>query len=236
MIKKDKLKTTSTNQSKIWNKEYSNPKLVSNNIEPQAFALRFFRYLRKKKMKWQDMRVLDLGTGNGRNAIHLARLGANVTGIDVSDVAIGFAKKNIAGEDLIIDFRVANMGEKCDFVDDQFNVIIDATSSNSLNETEREVYLSEVYRVLASGGYFFVRALCKDGDDNAKKLIKMYPGKEKDTYIIPNVGLVERVFTREDFLATYARFKIETITKTTSYSRIGNQSYKRNFWIAVLRK
>lgn len=236
MIKKDKLKTTSTNQSKIWNKEYSNPKLVSNNIEPQAFALRFFRYLRKKKMKWQDMRVLDLGTGNGRNAIHLARLGANVVGIDVSDVAIGFAKKNIAGEDLIIDFRVTNMGERYDFVDDQFNVIIDATSSNSLNETEREVYLSEVYRVLASGGYFFVRALCKDGDDNAKKLIKMYPGKEKDTYIIPNVGLVERVFTREDFLATYSRFQIETITKTTSYSRIGNQSYKRNFWIAVLRK
>lgn len=236
MIKKDKLKTTSTNQSKIWNKEYSNPKLVSNNIEPQAFALRFFRYLRKQKMKWQDIRVLDLGTGNGRNAIHLARLGANVTGVDVSDVAIGFAKKNIAGEELEIDFRVASMGEKYDFVDDQFNVIIDATSSNSLNEAEREIYLSEVYRVLAPGGYFFVRALCKDSDDNAKKLIKMYPGKEKDTYITPNVGLVERVFTREDFLETYARFQIETLTKTTSYSRIGNQSYKRNFWIALLRK
>lgn len=223
------------NQSQIWNKEYSDSKLVTKKQEPQAFMLRFFRYLRKQGMQWNNLRVLDLGCGNGRNIIHLASLGASAVGIDISQVAVELARENARDKGVNIDFRVCHMGEKLIFPNNSFNLIIDATSSNALNESEREIYLSEVERVLEKNGYFFVRALCKDGDQNAKKLIKMYPGLEKDTYKIPNVGLVERVFTKEDFFKTYERFEIETMVKTTSYSKIGNQSYKRNFWICCLR-
>jgi SAM-dependent methyltransferase len=39
--------------------------------------------------------ALDLGMGQGRNAIYLAGQGWDVTGVDISDVAVEQAKKNV---------------------------------------------------------------------------------------------------------------------------------------------
>lgn len=105
-------------------------------------------------------------------------------------------------------------------------------SSNSLNEAEREIYLQEVSRVLKPGGHFFVRGLCKDGDKNAKNLIKLSPGKEHDTYINQDMNLVERVFSKEDFIETYSKyFEIQQLIKKTNYAEFKGQSYKRNYWL-----
>jgi len=90
---------------------------------------------------------------------------------------------------------------------------------------------------LKSGGYFFVRIPAKDGDPNAKKLLKQFPAKEKDTYIIPEFGLKERVFSREDLIDCYGKlFEIVKLEKETRYTTYGSKKYKRNFWILVLRK
>ena len=55
-------------------------------------------------------RVLDLGVGQGRNALPLARRGCQVTGIDTSQVAVDTvnrlaAKENLPLEALLQDFR-----------------------------------------------------------------------------------------------------------------------------------
>ena len=82
-----------------------------------------------------------------------------------------------------------------------------------------------------------MKALCKEGDENAKKLIAQHPGGEKDTYLIQELGLIERVFSKEDFEATYKQFFIILeLKKKTSYTRMNNRVYKRNFWIAYLQK
>ena len=102
---------------------------------------------------------------------------------------------------------------------------------------ERKVYLAETYRVLKPEGYFFVKALCKDGDQNAKNLLKQFSGTEKDTYVMPKTEIVERVWSKEDFVTTYKKyFKILHLEKKTNYSRMNNRSYKRNFWIAYMQK
>ena len=110
-------------------------------------------------------------------------------------------------------------------------------SSNSLNESEREIYLAEVNRVLKNGGHFFVRALCKDGDSNAKNLLKLSPGPEYDTYIIKDMNLVERVFSKADFTKDYSKyFKIQELIKKTNYAQFKGRSYKRNYWLAYMKK
>jgi hypothetical protein len=87
------------------------------------------------------------------------------------------------------------------------------------------------------GGYMFVRALCKDGNKNVKNLLKDSPGKEYDTYIIKEIGLTERVFSREDFIKTYEQyFKILSLTKKTNYSTFNNRIYKRDYWLVYLQK
>ncbi len=136
-----------------------------------------------------------------------------------------------------VDYRQGDMGEPIKVEDASIDVIIDVTSSNSLNEKGREIYLSECARALRSGGYMFVRALCKDGNKNVKNLLKDSPGKEYDTYIIKEIGLTERVFSREDFTKMYSKlFKILNLEKKTSYTTFNGRIYKRDYWLAYLKK
>jgi len=189
------------------------------------------------ELDFDGMTILDLGSGTGRNSYYFAELGAKVTGFEISQTAINLAKENMSGTTFDIEYEKRSMGEKFPLKDSSVDIVLDITSSNSLLEKEREVYLFETNRVLKTDGYFFVKALCKDGDDNAKYLLKNNPGKEKDTYIMPETEITERVWTKEDFISTYEKyFKILYLEKKTNYSKVNNRSYKRNFWIAYMKK
>lgn len=226
------------NQGNIWEKEYRNPKLVTKNDGPQADTLRFLKFL-KKDQKWrvEDRTALDLGCGTGRNSNYLADNGNSVIGIELSKTALNIAKERMNEMDLNVDYRLGDIGVPYDIADSSIDLVLDVTSSNSLNEAGREVYLKEVHRVLKNGGYFFVRALAKDGNKNVKNLLKDSPGPEYDTYIIKEIGLVERVFSREDFIAMYSKyFKILHLEKKTSYTTFNDRIYKRDYWLAYMQK
>ncbi len=224
-------------QEKVWENEYRNSKLLTKENKPQSDTVRFVQFLKKFDGKAQATTVLDLGSGTGRNSFYFAELGCDVFGLEISKTAIEIAKQNAKDASLNIDYKKQSIGEKFPLRDNSMDIVLDVTSSNSLTESEREVYLFETHRVLKSGGYFFVKALCKDGDDNAKYLLKNLPGKEKDTYIMPGLGVTERVWTKEDFTTTYEQyFTILKLEKKTSYPRMNNRSYKRNFWIAYMKK
>lgn len=225
-------------QENVWDREYRKTKLLTLENKPQADMVRFVRWLQKeKKVFLENLQILDIGSGTGRNSFYFAELGARVVGFEISETAIKIAKENLKGLSYDISYEKRSVGEKFPLEDGSVDVVLDVTSSNSLNEKEREVYLNETNRVLKSGGYFFVKALCLDGDINAKYLLKNFGGKEKDTYIMPELGVTERVWSREDFIKTYEKyFKILHIEKKTSYSRMNDRSYRRNFWIAYLTK
>ncbi len=234
-------------QFSAWEREYANPTFLTLDNEPQKDTTRFARYvkdtLRKRfpdsEMNWSGMSVLDLGSGTGRNTNYFAELGTTAFGIELSSTAVRQAKKDAEQRSLThkVKFIEGTMGEKFPFEDNQFDIVIDVTSSNSLTEKEREIYLKEVYRVLKKDGFFFVKALAKDGDQHAKYLIAHNPGKEKDTYIIPEQGIQERVFTKQDFISTYSPFfTIDEMDKKTTYTRFGDRSFKRNFWIVYMSK
>ena len=234
-------------QEKVWEAEYKRSKLLTKENKPQADVVRFVKYLNKQfklcggqtSTEFGGKTILDLGSGIGRNSFYFAGLGAKMIGFEISQTAIDIAKNNLSMSKMPFDieYRKQSIGKKFPLEDGSVDIVLDVTSSNSLTEREREVCLSETNRVLKRGGYFFVKALCKDGDDNAKYLLKNNPGKEKDTYIIPELGVTERVWSREDFTSTYEKyFSILNLEKKTSYSRMNNRSYKRNFWLAYMKK
>jgi len=239
-------------QYEAWENEYRNPLLVTKNDAPQQDVLRFFKWLKKtKKFRLFEKQVLDLGCGTGRNSNYVANLGNNVVGIDISDTAlkiahdraskifdqaITFSANGWTGNENI-SYLKQNIGSSYPFDDKSFDMILDITSSNSLNEAERATYLAEMSRVLKDDGYIFVRALCKDGDKNAKNLIKISPGHEYDTYIMKDIHLVERVFSETDLRSLYGQyFDILSLEKKSGYAQFKGQSYKRNYWLAYLKK
>ena len=227
-----------THQGNTWDKEYKNPLFVTKNEGPQADTLRFLKYLKKEeKFKLEDKVILDLGCGTGRNANYLAERENKVIGIEISKTALNLAKERANDLGLNVDYRLGDIGEKYNIDDNSVDVILDVTSSNSLDEKGREIYLNEMNRVLKKDGYIFVRALCKDGNKNVKNLLKDSPGREYDTYVIKEIGLTERVFSRDDFIKMYSKFfKILKLEKKTSYTTFNNRIYKRDYWLAYLQK
>lgn len=227
-----------SNQGNTWEREYRNPKLVTKNDGPQADTLRFLKFLKKEqKYKVEEKSILDLGCGTGRNSNYLADIGNTVIGIEISKTAITLAKNRAKEMGVNVDYRLGDIGESYDIKDNSVDIVIDVTSSNSLNEKGRVVYLNEINRVLKTGGYLFVRALCKDGNKNVKNLLKQSPGREYDTYVMKDMGLTERVFSREDFVKMYGKyFKILSLEKKTGYATVDNRIYKRDYWLAYLQK
>lgn len=227
-------------QEKVWDREYKRSTFLTKENKPQADVVRFVKWLRDEQFEVEGKNILDLGCGTGRNSYYFAELGADVTGIEISKTALDIAKENLIkdGKQIYaIAYIKQSIGEKFPLADNSFDVLLDVTSSNSLLEVERDTYLSESNRVLKSRGYFFTKALCKDGDDNAKTLLKKSPGKEKDTYIMPETNIHERVWSKEDFIQTYEKyFKIFSLEKKTSYTRMNDRVYKRNFWICYMQK
>ena len=226
------------NQGKSWEKEYKKPQLMTGDNKPQADVLRFLKYLKKEeKYKVEDRNILDLGSGTGRNSNYLASLGNNVIGIEISETALKIAKVNATKENLNIDYRLGDIGREYDIQNESIDIILDVTSSNSLNENGREIYLKEIHRVAQKGGYVFVRALCKDGNTNVKNLLKDSPGGEYDTYYMKDLDLIERVFSQKDIRDMYSKyFKILKLEKKTGYAKVAGRIYKRDYWIMYLQK
>jgi len=239
-----------SHQGLAWEKEYRDPLLVTKNDGPQADTLRFLKFLKKValpatrrdggdefKFSLEDKKILDLGCGTGRNSNYLADLGNKVIGLEISKTALSLAKERAREMGLSVDYRLADIGQPYDIEDNSIDLVLDVTSSNSLNDQGREIYLKEVVRVMKSNGYFFVRALAKDGNQNVKNLLKTSPGREYDTYVIKEIGLTERVFSRADFIQMYSQyFQILKLDKKTSYTTFNHRIYKRDYWLAYLTK
>jgi len=225
-------------QTKTWNKEYKKPLLLSLQSSPQNDVKDFLKFVRKiEKIELKGLSILDLGSGTGRNSNYLAELGSKVVGLEISKVAMELARKRAVEMGVTVDYRIYNIGTKYTFDDSSFDLVLDVLSSNSLNEMEREIYLTESHRILKPQGHFFVKALCKDGDKNAKNLLKISPGSEHDTYVNKDMGLVERVFSEKDFRSLYSRyFTILKLVKKTNYAKFRGQNYKRNYWLAYMKK
>ena len=60
-------------------------------------------------MTWKCCRVLDIGCGNGRHCIYLAKEGHHVIGLDVSAHGLKIAKKWILKEKLIVHLVLGDM-------------------------------------------------------------------------------------------------------------------------------
>ena len=221
-----------------WNSEYKNSKLMTKSVVPQKDFLRFLQWIKKNKhmdLK-SDITVLDLGCGVGRNAYYMAvTYGAKVYAWDFSDHAIQKGKKLFHHPNLMLEKR--DMTHSFPLEDSSVDLVLDITASNALSEQGRENYLKEVSRVLKPGGYMYVRTLAKEGDKNAQNLVKKFPGKEYDTYIHPELRIIERIFSGPDFKKIYEPYlRVIRMMRKTGYQRFGKQNYRRNYWNVYLMK
>ena len=82
-------------QELVWDREYRKSKLLTKENKPQTDVVHFVKYLHKQGSDINNSRILDLGSGTGRNSYYFAELGAKVIGFEISQTAIDIANKNL---------------------------------------------------------------------------------------------------------------------------------------------
>lgn len=97
--------------------------------------------------------ALEIGCGEGRNAIYLASKGLTVTAIDISHVAINNAKEIASKKQLNVKFIDDNMFTH-DFQSDKFEFVYDSGMFHHLAPHRRLSYLEIIDKVLIKNGYF----------------------------------------------------------------------------------
>ena len=97
-------------------------------------------------------RFLDLGTGPGTQAIHLASRGFEVTGTDLSENAINKAHKLSYQVNFIVDDILnSKLGDK------QFDYVFDRGCFHVLPVKERQKYVKEIKRILNDNGILLLK-------------------------------------------------------------------------------
>ncbi|MCP4914188.1 MAG: class I SAM-dependent methyltransferase [Oligoflexia bacterium] len=99
-----------------WDKKYSNTQYLFGK-SPAEFLAKNYQFIPR------GAKVLDLGMGEGRNAVFLARKGYKVTGVDISSVAVKKSKMLAKEFGVRINTLVADL-EKYDFKEGEFDAII----------------------------------------------------------------------------------------------------------------
>jgi SAM-dependent methyltransferase len=93
--------------------------------------------------------VLDVGCGTGVVAVTSARLGARVTGLDLTPALLERARENALVANLEIDWREGDV-EKLPFEDGAFDVVL--SQFGHIFAPQPELAIAEMLRVLKPGG------------------------------------------------------------------------------------
>lgn len=181
----------------FWDNEYASGGefLALSDAESEDLA-KFTRWLGRQKNELpleKNTEVLDLGCGNGRNLIFLAKnFGVKGTGYDISSAAVAEARR--AARDLPLSFETRSIAGALDLPDATQDLVLDMMSSHFLNESERTTLRDEVFRVLRPGGWLYMKTFLRDGDLHTARLLKSAPTKEAGTYVHPVIGVPEHAY------------------------------------------
>lgn len=121
-----------------------------------GYPASFYERLKESGVGAAGQRILDIGCGTGALTLELARRGAKVTGVDISDGQIKEARRRAEEESLPIDFRVSS-AEDSGLTAGSFDLI---TASQCWLYFDPQKMIPEVHRLLAPGGRLLTCHMC----------------------------------------------------------------------------
>ena len=202
-------------REKNWNLRYLNSDTPWEDSKPK-YGLKdiFSRYCQR------GTRVLEIGCGLGTNAHFLAKLGYNVSAIDISQKAIELASNKFVHKNLEFlcqDFSNAEFKRK-------FDVVFDKGCMHSYTQQESyNKFAESVSRVLTEDGVWINISGNADNPDNLEK-------RRLDEY--PRMSLTAIALAIEPF------FEIQEIKNTRYGEEVNFMAWtgvfkKRNFFLPV---
>ncbi|GAA3627258.1 class I SAM-dependent methyltransferase [Flavivirga jejuensis] len=106
----------------------------------------------------KSLEILDVATGTGKQALAFAKKGAKVTGMDLSEDMLHYARLNDKSK--MINFHCAN-GSKLPFDNNKFDIVTMSFALHCMTPDVRENTLREMKRVAKKGGRVMFIDYCK---------------------------------------------------------------------------
>ncbi len=164
----------------MWADAYISQQLLQVHLDPEVDLASRKKATIERTANWilsqnenQNLNILDLGCGPGLYTQLFAQKGHKVTGIDISENSIGYAKKQAEAKHLDINYINANY-LNLELEENQFDLVVMIyTDLGVLLPAERDKLIGLIYRVLKKGGTF-IFDLLNDEDLEHKMSPKSY--------------------------------------------------------------
>jgi ubiquinone/menaquinone biosynthesis C-methylase UbiE len=178
---------------------------------------------------YKGKNLLEVGCGAGIDLVRFAREGANVTGIDLSEIAIDLAYRNFMQSGLNVDLFVMN-GECMQFADNMFDVVYAHGVLQYTADTEKMI--AEIHRVLRPGGEAIMMVYNKYSWLNLMRNVTKVPLEHEDAPVLRKFSVIElkqllRPF--QDYRIVPERFPVKTKLHSGWKARLFNNVFVRAF-------
>lgn len=190
-------------------------------------------------------KVLDIGSGNGRNSIFLAKNGFQVEAIDKNKEYVQKLKKFSEKERLPIKTKLADV-KNLKLKEDYYSLILSVAILDFLRIYEFKKLIPKIKKSLKVDGIFYlvVFSIKDPAFKKCKKELKMVG---KNTFYLPQLKTFRHFFEKKEMLSLLKGFrvlKIETkkikdinnkkshfhqIIRITVKKRIGDRKYRSPF-------
>lgn len=121
---------------------------------------------RKETRPFEGLRVLDIGCGGGLTAEPLARLGADVTGIDAAEQTIGVARAHAAQSGLSVSYQVTSAE---DLSEPPFDAVLALEVVEHVSDVP--AFLSACAALVRPGGIFIASTLNRTAKSYALAIV-----------------------------------------------------------------
>ena len=160
-------------------------------------------------------RVLDLGVGDGRNAIFLSKKGFMFEGVDISDSLVRKLKDINELEKLGIDFKVCDV-RKFDIIEDSYTFIICTSVMHFFRKAEVKELIENMKKGLKIGGYVYISVFSTQDPTYAKRLKSNKVELVGDNEIyLKEEGIFRSYYSKDEMLSYFDN--IEMVSYSDSY-------------------
>lgn len=186
--------------------------------------------------------ALDLGCGKGRNALFMAKQGADVTAIDFVPDAIGALENSASKEGLSRKIRplLYDVTEPWPIPDASMDFVIDAFCfKHIMPYAAREHYKSELLRVLRTRGHYLI-SFASIGDGYYGQYVvekRRRDGEEEHLVADPGNGIESMLFTRKRMLTFFEpELSLYMELHSDSPSEMHGKTYPRDTYALLLQR
>ena len=206
----------------LWTREFQKKGIPSSFRDtPSNSVLWFEEYIRSHSLK--PARLLDLGSGLGRNAIHLAKSGFQVSCLDMLDANIQHIKQT----GLKIDARCHDLSTPFPYAEEEFDYAIDVFCFTHLvTGPAIQNYIQELKRVLKKGGIYHL-SLASTEDGFYGPLLTGSPRPQDRLVIDPNTQIPSILYQRKEIEKLFSNFTLLEFFEKRNMGPMHGKLYSR---------